>query len=207
MKSDQIIKIEQFSVEDLINKVRKVPMLKAPEVFPYVDEITTLIKYKIVDVENLTPAQRYVLQPNLDRIQEIGWQLKEKFDVDIYNLNGYVRMYMENGEEIDLLPPIIEGSTEKNGTEYRIINDGMHRCMSAYLESTPCGVVEIFGVPEEYPYYAFPLVDGWLDVEVLKELKPGFVKKRHRIRDHKTLFRNFNAQFNAKSEPRGDGSK
>jgi len=58
-------------------------------------------------------------------------------------------------------------------------------------------------VPREYPYYAFPLVNGWNDVEIVQDLPPGYVKKWHRIKNYKTLYRDFNTGFRNVGGPRG----
>ena len=48
--------------------------------------------------------------------------------MDLFTLNGFVRLTLEGCDEpVDLLPPVIEESIERDGTLHFIVNDGMHR--------------------------------------------------------------------------------
>ena len=57
------------------------------------------------DPADLTPAQRYVLMPGVRKILE----LRDALDVDIFALDGGVRLHTED-EVIPFIPPIVERS-------------------------------------------------------------------------------------------------
>lgn len=124
--------------------------------------------------------------------------------MDIFKLDGYVTIWLEGYDDpIDVLPPVVERSEEADWSVVNILNDGMHRVYLARMERTPIQVVYASGVPKQFPYYAFPLVNGWNDVEIVSELPDGYIKKWHRIREYKTLYRNFNSGFQNVGGPRG----
>jgi len=105
----------------------------------------------------------------------------------------------EDGAEEDyaLYPPIVEESLEADGTLALVINDGMHRLYLARLEWVVPQVVYIRGVPKEYPYYAYPRREGWAGLDLLAENPDPkvYLKKCHRTRDNKRLYRDFQAVF------------
>ena len=94
-------------------------------------------------------------------------------------------------------------SGEADGSVVKILNDGMHRVYLARMERSPIQVVYVRKVPRECPYYAFPLVNGWNDVEIVQDLPEGYIKKWHRIKDYKSLYRDFNTGFQNVGGPRG----
>lgn len=99
-------------------------------------------------------------------------------------------------ERVPLLPPIVELTTEPDGRRVALINDGIHRVYAARSVGSPIRVVLVDGVPEQWPYYALALPQGWDDVIELDELPPGFQKKTYRVPDnYKALFRDFNGVF------------
>jgi hypothetical protein len=135
------------------------------------------------DPEDLTPAQRYVLMPNVRRLLE----LRDALDVDIFGLDGGVVV-----DGIPLLPPVVERSEEPDGRTVWLINDGIHRVYAAKLTGSPINVVAIDGA--SHPYYA--LATSWEAVVELEELPEGFQKKAYRVpENYKALFRDFNAVF------------
>jgi hypothetical protein len=113
-------------------------------------------------------------------------------------------MWLQGSDEpIDVLPPVVERSVEADGSIVKILNDGMHRVYLARMERSPIQVVYVREVPNEYPYYAYPLVNGWNDVEIVNELPEHYIKKWHRIPNYKTLYRDFNTAFQNVGGPRG----
>lgn len=200
----EIQKLEIFSPEELIERLRRVTMLKDSDAFPYAKAFISLENIAITD---LFPPQRYVLKKELLKVRELKWRL-EPYEVDIFNLNGFIRLTLKGQEEpIDLLPPIVEEYIEKNGRVVHIINDGMHRVYAAYLEWVIPQVVYIRGVPKNLPYYAFPIPEkDWTKIELVDEIPDTFIKKWHRIENNKLLYRNFNSAFLNVGGPRGNPS-
>jgi hypothetical protein len=86
---------------------------------------------------------------------------------------------------------------EADGSVALIINDGMHRLYLARLEWVVPQVTYIRGVPREYPYYAFPRRERWEGLDLLAENPDPqtYLKKCHRRRDNKRLYRDFQAVF------------
>jgi hypothetical protein len=187
-----ILSVERFTEDVLVEKLRQVTMLKAPDVKIY-DK--ALISLETISVNSLSPPQNYILRGELKKVRELKWSL-EKFGVDIFRLNGFVRLRTaEFHEPIDLLPPVVEESIEQDGSFHLIVNDGMHRVYMALREWVIPQAALIRGIPKGLPYYAFPVPGGWSGVEERDDLPPGFLKKWHRIENYHALYRNFNSAF------------
>ena len=202
-----ITKLEKHGQAALLKNLRKVSMLKRPDVFPYADAHLSLAR---MPFSGVLPAQRYVLSDVMHRVQNLEWELS-RFGVDLFALDGYVTIWTDQSpdEPIDVLPPIVESMSENNGQWVNIINDGMHRMYVARLEWKIPQVVFIQGVPPEYPYYSYPIPGDncWDVIEVLEggRIPSGLIKKWRRIPDDKTLYRNFNSSFTNVGGPRGQG--
>lgn len=196
----EIKRVERHGKNELVENMRKVGMLTQPEVLVYKD---ALVELATLHTNEIAPAQRYVLTQELMKVRDLQWALAEH-SVHLFKLDGYVTIWLEGYDDpIDVLPPVIEQSAEPDGSVVKILNDGMHRVYLARMERTPIQVVYVRNVPSEYPYYAFPLVDGWSGVEVVQELPEGYIKKWHRIKNYKTLYRDFNTAFQNVGGPRG----
>ncbi|NLN76362.1 MAG: hypothetical protein GX139_08630 [Armatimonadetes bacterium] len=197
----EITRVEHHSVEELIDNMRRVAMLTKPDAFPYRE---AKIELQRLSTDDIAPAQRYVLTQELMKVRNLRWALREH-GVDLFELNGYVTIWLPGYDEpIDVLPPVIEQSPEADGSVVKILNDGMHRVYLARMERCPVQVTYAENVPAQFPYYAFPLVNGWNDVEIVSELPDGYIKKWHRIKDYKSLYRNFNSGFTNVGGPRGN---
>ncbi|MCE5198991.1 MAG: hypothetical protein ABFD54_18165 [Armatimonadota bacterium] len=195
-----IERVEQHSVEELLANMRRVGMLTHPEDYPYENAQIELVS---LHTNEIAPAQRYVLNCELMKVRDLQWALQEH-GVDLFKLDGYASIWLEGYDDpIDVLPPVVEESEEADGSVVRILNDGMHRVYLARMERTPIQVVYARNVPKQYPYYAFPLVNGWADVEIMQDLPEGYIKKWHRIKNYKSLYRNFNSGFQNVGGPRG----
>lgn len=200
----KIQSVERFPEDVLVEKLRDVTMLKAPEVKVY-DK--AFISVETVAVSSLSPPQNYILRSELKKVRDLKWAL-EDHGIDIYRLDGFVRLMLEGQEEtIDLLPPIVEESIERDGSVHLIVNDGMHRVYMAMREWVIPQVVLVRGIPKHLPYYAFPVPGGWTNIEERDDLPPGYLKKWHRIPDYHALYRNFNSAFNNVGGPRQFFSK
>jgi len=196
----KIKKVEKYKCFSLVRKLRKVTMLKAPKVYPYRNALITL---REVNVDSLYPAQRYVLVDELKKIRELKSALEE-YKIDIFNLDGYVKLFVEGNDlPIDLLPPVVEESIESDGSVIPLINDGMHRLYVARAEGVMTKVVYVRDVPKDLPYYAYPVPDRWSKVDKIYDLPDNFIKKHYRIADYKSLYRNFNSAFDNVGGPRG----
>ena len=152
-----ILEVKRFSIDELIQRLRNVTMLKAPEVKIYHNAFISVEK---ISPLSLSPPQNYILREELKKVREIKWALEEH-GIDIFELNGFVRLTLEGHEEpVDLLPPVVEESIERNGSVHLIINDGMHRVYMALREWVVPQVVLVRGIPKDLPYYAFPVPGG-----------------------------------------------
>lgn len=192
-----IINLTRHSPEELIERLRRVPLLHQPEVRVYAEALITL---EYLRPEALVPAQNYIWLAELRKVQELRWSLAEH-GVDLFRLDGFVTYTVRQGngqeESYCVYPPIVEESLEADGTLALIINDGMHRVYLARLEWVVPQVVYIRGIPKEYPYYAFPRPGGWEGIDLLPDNPDPqrYLKKCHRRRDNKRLFRDFQAVF------------
>ena len=190
-----IIKVEKFTNQDLISKLRNVSLMQNPEIKPYENTIITLEK---ININSLSPTQKYLMNPELEKVKNLYKELK-KHDVDLYNLNGYVDIYLEGyNTPISVLPIIVEESIEENGEVHLIVNDGMHRSFYAKQLNIIPQVAYIRGVnTEKYPYYAYPLENSWnTEFDFLDNIPEGYIKKQYRWENFRFLYRDFNSQFN-----------
>ncbi|MFA6221777.1 MAG: hypothetical protein WC647_05635 [Desulfomonilaceae bacterium] len=188
----KITKAQQFTVDELILKLRKVTMLNAPQTTIYSD---TYISLEKIRPEFMAPPQNYILREELKKVRELKWALEE-YGINIFELNGFVRLTIDDSEDpVDLLPPIVEESIELDGSVHLLINDGMHRIYMALREWKIPEVVLIRGIPKHLPYYAYPVPGGWSSVEEREDLPHGYLKKWHRISEYHSLYRNFNSSF------------
>ncbi len=192
--------IEAFNEEELLRRIKQVTLMKQPEEKIYQHATVSLEKMR---VEEIAPAQNYVLKAELQKVRDLKWAIAEQ-GYNLFELNGFLRISLEGETEpFDLLPPVVEESFEADGRMVSILNDGMHRITLARMEWQIPQVVYVRGVPKEKPYYAFPLHQGWDDVKMVDDLPAGYVKKWHRIPAYKTLYRDFNSAFRNVGGPRG----
>jgi hypothetical protein len=187
----RILKYETFSEQELLDRLKRTRLRGhgQPEIYA-----TAALELAPADPASLTPAQRYVLLPDLNSILSLYEQF-ERAGIDIFALRGGLLFWRDEEEgPIPLIPPVIEESLEPGGRRVLLINDGIHRVYCAKKLGKPINVVIARGVPAEYPYYAYALVQGWDEVTELAELPDGFQKKEYRDPlNYKALFRDFNA--------------
>jgi hypothetical protein len=192
-----IVALEHHSCEELINCLRRVPLLERPDVLIYEQ---ALISLEQIHTDCLHPPQNYIWLQELRKTQELRWSLADR-GVDLFRLDGYVTyiVRLPDGEEVayDLYPPIVEESFEADGTVALIINDGMHRLYLARLEWVIPQVTYVRGISKEYPYYAYPRPQGWEGLDLLADNPDPqrYLKKCHRVRHNKKLYRDFQAVF------------
>lgn len=193
----EIVQVKHHAEAELLARLRQVPLMEQPEVKIYHQ---TLISLECIHTNCLRPPQNYIWLAELRKVQELRWSLQEQ-GYNMFHLNGFVSYTVReaSGElvEYDLYPPVIEESFEADGTLALIINDGMHRVFLARSEWVVPQVIYVRGLPKDYPYYAFPRPQGWDGIDLLPDNpdKDRYLKKCHRIRRNKALYRNFQAVF------------
>ncbi len=193
-----IIALETHPAAELMERLRRVPLLEQPEVLVYEQ---ALISLEEIHTNYLHPPQNYIWLQELRKVQELRWALAAQ-GVDLFRLNGYVtytvRQADGNDARYDVYPPIVEESIEADGTLVALINDGMHRLYLARLEWVIPQVVYVRGIPKAYPYYAYPRPQRWEGLDLLAENPDPktYLKKCHRRRENKRLYRDFQAVFN-----------
>lgn len=213
----KISNVNYFYQDELIRRLRNVTMLEDDKAYPYKDAVITS---EHLNPRELTPPQNYLLSSALTNIFDLEDAFKNydkqsvitgNYYFDIFDLSGGFLEYglheytssLLPSITMTLLPPIIEESIEASGSVKLIICDGMHRVYSSMirrLDKINC--IYIRGVDKKYPYYAYPVVDGWDGVKIIDKLEPGLIKKFHRIKNNKKLYRNFNSVFTNCSAPR-----
>jgi hypothetical protein len=192
-----IIAVQHHSVQELIDRLRRVPLFNQPDILIYEKALITL---ECIHTDSLHPPQNYIWLEELRKVQNVRWSLAAQ-GVDLFRLDGYVTytVQQEDGSEAtyDVYPPIVEESIEADGTVALLINDGMHRVYLARLEWVAPQVVYVRGIPKEYPYYAYPRPERWEGIDILAENPDPetYLKKCHRRRDNKRLYRDFQAVF------------
>jgi hypothetical protein len=158
-----------------------------------------------VSPDELAPAQRYVLRPNLAAIVELRQTMLLR-GIDIFALRGGAWVSLAKNLEthpdeapselVPILPPIVEESHEADGRLVWLINDGIHRIYAARKARCRINIVLVRDVPPEYPYYAYATAGGWNDVREFDELPDNFQKKDYRFpQNYKGLFRDFESLF------------
>ncbi len=84
-----------------------------------------------------------------------------------------------------------------------LVNDGMHRVFAARKLGRKPKIIYVRNPPREYPYYAYPMLEGWGAVQEFDELPDVFQKKEYRDpTNYKSLFRMFNEVFPGVQEAR-----
>jgi hypothetical protein len=203
----KITKTERHPADELLERLRGVVMLKDRSAKPYASARLSLER---MPFSQIRPAQRYVLTDGLLKAQCLTFELQER-GFDPMALDGWLTIHTDQSPEpIDLLPPVVEAHREADGSFVNILNDGMHRLFAARLEWRLPQVIFASGLPPELPYYAYPIPGDspWDQVKILEgsHIGAGVIKKWHRTRDNKRLYRDFNSVFQNVGGPRGGGA-
>jgi hypothetical protein len=192
-----IVSVTRHSAEELTQRLRQVPLLKQPDILIYAE---ALISLEQIHTDHLAPSQNYVWLAEFKKVQDLRWSLAEH-RVDLFRLDGFVTYTVrkpDGGEELyAVYPPVVEESFEADGSVALLINDGMHRLYLARLERVAPQVIYVRGVPKKYPYYAFPRSGGLEGIDLLADNPDPktYLKKCHRRRENKRLYRDFQAVF------------
>lgn len=189
----EITSVEKFGSDHLLARLAETRLMGFDGAQPYAKAEISL---ETLDTDQLVPAQRYVLRPNVTKITELRAALLP-LGHDVFQLDGGLIVRSdEQDDDIPVIPPVVEESREPDGRTVLLINDGIHRVYAARVAGLPIQVAVVRGVPEEYPYYAYALGDGWASVQEFDDLPDTFQKKEYRSPDrYRLLFRNFNELF------------
>ena len=176
-----------------IQKLRLVP-LRNSNIRPYRNAFITLGRF---DPAFFSPCQRYVLSGQLQALEYLRWDYlrPHRLGKDIFSIDGYIEAndFGDFGTAQDVLPIIIE-EVLVNGKIQQIICDGQHRSFLALQTHRLVMAAYIRGASPAY--YAYPLRNGWDDVEIIDEIPQKYIKKFHRTMDYKENFRDFTRVFN-----------
>lgn len=197
--------MESFGRAELLAALRRVRLVGFDGQRAY--EHATLELVPAVPTEDLAPAQRYVLRPNLERVLALRDAVLAHSDgaVDVFALDGglWVTTAERPDARIPVIPPVVEHAREPDGGEVVLVGDGVHRVYAARRLGLPISVVRVEG--SSHPYYAEPEPGGWASLELLDALPDGYAKKAYRVpADHRALYRDFDAVFPGLQERRGD---
>ncbi|MBF0139317.1 MAG: hypothetical protein HQL74_03445 [Magnetococcales bacterium] len=168
-------KIEVRTFNDLVEKLRCVPLNYNPENYPYATaQIRQVVLRRVPHEGNdviqvsqpdtneilgfLCPSQRYVLRQGLNRARELRRNLiNTNRDYDPCNLGtpqfGYLTAFRGN-RQLDILPPILESVLNKSG-EF-LICDGNHRVVQyCWNDGEPLNAILISN--PTVPYYIYQM--------------------------------------------------
>jgi hypothetical protein len=190
-----LLEIIPFSEDEFLTRLKQVKLRGHGQAEVYRN--ATLEIAPATPTDALWPPQTYVVSGGVARTIALRDALLAR-GIDIFALRGgvMVRTSDHPDELIPVIPPVIEESREADGRTILLINDGMHRTYTARKLGLPINVVIARGVPAQFPYYAFPLANGWADVREVEAIPETFERKDYREpADHKALFRDFNAVF------------
>jgi hypothetical protein len=191
--------LSRYDDAELERRLRQITLLNSP-VRPYE---RADIRILTVPADFLFPAAFYVAQAHLERQRELRTALL-KSGVDTLNLSGGVEFRV--GDEIwAAIPPVVEFQLERvehhpagSGgirhppleIEFPLINDGLHRVYLARELGISVRVVAVRGVSPETPYYAYP--SSWSQVKLVEKVpEDKNLRKRHRIENYYSLYRDF----------------
>jgi hypothetical protein len=187
-----LVEVSEFSRDQLFTRLRRVQLRGFEGAHPYAQAQLELIHG--LDPNRAVPAQNYVLREGVQFILELRSHLKG-WNIDPFALEGGVTfLASEDPLPRTLIPPIIEESIEDGQRTVWLVADGMHRMYAARSLGLPISVVLVKGA--SFPYYAFPIADGWEGVQELEQLPTVHQKKIYRLpTNYKALFRDFNSPF------------
>lgn len=189
----KILKFEYYTEEILIENLRKIHLKGSPDLKIYKD--ARIYIKENVDTNEIHFPQYYVLEKDLGEIELTRKQLLE-YGIDIFKLKGFVRVFYRDEDDyqvkiFDVLPPVVEIS--KADGDIPLLNDGMHRLYLAHREGCKINIITVENFDHRYPYYALPNEGGWSNLKRCSEVPD--IKKNYRIKEYKTLFRDFNTAF------------
>lgn len=184
----KINQLTYYNKKTLFKKLRQINLYQQDDQFPYQD---ATFKLKPIFVKDIAVAQYYVLGAGLDRIWDLHRAL-DKYHIDLFKLNGFLRLNTSEFGIFDVLPPIVEISEADGGIP--LLCDGLHRLYAASACDGHFYVNTVVVENVKLPYYALPNKNGWEDIKYCID-DPPKIRKNYRIKNYKSLFRDFNSQF------------
>jgi len=160
-----IAKVKRFLQDELFEKLRDVPLVGRPDVFPYRDA-----KFEIrwESPANVQPSALYVLRQNLRFItlllDNLSWHIGESGHPD-----SLIEYEDEYGDYEVMIPPIVELT---DFGEWMIL-DGQHRSfITRHRIATHRGTAQpmlfISDVSVPFPYNSLPA--SWESVEIVDQV-------------------------------------
>ena len=198
--------VNRISFADLVERIRKVPLVKksedGSEIFVY-DKAR--ISLRELDPDEVNPTTFYLLKENLKFQEDLRKHLQETEGIDTLLLDIGLEIVNEVNEVWTLMPPIIEVTPrmvryqplegelsyeETVKVQIPIINDGAHRVATARKLGMTFKGIFISGADERYPFYAHP--NEWERVKLVDSVpKTKGEKKLYSREDCYGLYRNF----------------
>jgi len=158
--------------DQLEQRLRETPLLQqgdGPAIYPYEDATIRLEKLAYADV---APTTLYVIRKNLAVQAMINVDLSYQ-NYDPLNLEGGLLLKTGSGDEIGLVPPIVEETDE----EGKYVLDGAHRtCIGRWLGRTHFIGVHVTGIRPDCPGYAFP--NRWDEIKIVEEVPTNPADKK-----------------------------
>lgn len=192
----RIIDVQTIGWDDVRARLQDVRLLNDASVKPY--EHARIKLRQDVSTDDMDPAQRYALEPNLAQVEALVDALAAAGH-DLFALGCGLTIRTDAEPEVprSVIPPILErGTFRDDGRPALILADGIHRAFVARSRGRRMTAIVVEGVASHVPYYAWPEPKGWDAVQVKSFLEEGFQKKDYRVKvGYQKLFRNFNAAF------------
>ena len=191
----EILEVESLHRDELLARLRTTRLqgFDGHEIYAEAD----LQLVPTFDPANATPAQRYVLNPNVATVLRLRDALLP-LGHDIFALDGGLRVRTGEAPEewMPVIPPIVEESVEPDGRSVLLINDGIHRMYAAKSIGSSIATVVVRNLSPDFPYYAYALPTGWDGLQAMDALPDVFQKKEYRQpTGYQALFRQFNDVF------------
>ena len=164
--------LEQKNIIDLLEVLQKTTLLGDEKEFPYKH---ANISIKTFSYKDLAPIQFYYIKKNLNLLKKLKDEFIKQYDIDIFNLDGYLNFKTDKYDQIlTMTPPIIEVVDGKN-----LLIDGMHRVMLSKMLEQDIKCVYIENIKPEHYHYSLPNPNGWEDVKGFLLEVPKFFKTRN----------------------------
>ncbi|HEC64131.1 MAG TPA: hypothetical protein ENI23_02425 [bacterium] len=197
--------ISRSTTKELIDQVRKVPLLEDKDVFVYKD---SNISIKDFYADELNIPKLTFIKSNLGRIKRLRENFLDQHKLDILQLDSILTYRDEKRKVWTMIPPIVELVTKnvnyipRNKKELdpdrefkdirmTVLGDGAHRGYVARELGLRLKVIFVSGADPNYPYYAYP--NDWSEAEIVSSAESKSKRKFFVWEDKYKLYRNFGA--------------
>jgi len=181
----------------LEDAIRHVPLLQPRDgqlVFPYLHADIAL---KVINYADVQPTSLYALRDHVSFQTKLSETLAP--DYDPLALKGALTLLNDDGQEVGLIPPIVEETPEDG----KYILDGLHRTLVGRLAGrTHFTAIHITNFRSDCPAAVLP--NDWEKVKLYDKVPEDPALKRRYRKNQLRLRRNFSA-LNG-SRPRQAGS-